>query len=569
MNWNQLKTVLLLRWQLTRNQWTRSKHGLRPAISFLVVMAACLAAAASFFGGVVGGAVGLKNVPPNAVMVAWMFLVGAFLFLWMIGLLVELQRSETIDLQRLMHLPVRLGQIFLINYVASHFAFSLIIAVPAAVGLTIGLTIARGPIMLLLLPLFLSMISMITAWTYCLRGWLASLMNNPRRRRSIMVLLTLLFVLLSQGPNLYFNVFARTRSSKAREFGRDFKMIESLQKFVPPFWVSLGARSLAENNPLPSVMGTVGCALIGAVGLRRAYRSTLSFYYSDTGKQAKSANSTALRTEHIRTKDQAHLLETRLPGVADEASAVAFGSLRSMLRAPEVKMAWLMSFLVTLIVGASILFRHSANIPENLKPFVALGATAFSFFVLFQQLGNLFGFDRDGFGTFVLSPVDRAMILLGKNLSILPVISCSGFLLLVLVTIWLHLPIVTAVATLFQIATMSVVACIFGNLLSILVPYRIQPASLKPTKIPAGTALLMVLCQFLFPLALLPIFAPPLIELAWRAAGMPAAYAVNLILSILLLALAAGLYWLLLAPMGRLLQRRETKILHTVSAEVE
>ena len=47
--------------------------------------------------------------------------------MWLIGLIAELQRSETIDLQRLMHLPVGLGQIFVINYVASHLALSIIL----------------------------------------------------------------------------------------------------------------------------------------------------------------------------------------------------------------------------------------------------------------------------------------------------------------------------------------------------------------------------------------------------------------------------------------------------------
>jgi len=34
-----------------------------------------------------------------------------------------------------------------------------------------------------------------------------------------------------------------------------------------------------------------------------------------------------------------------------------------------------------------------------------------------------------------------------------------------------------------------------GNLLSILVPYRIQPGSMKPTKMPALAMLAMVFCQ--------------------------------------------------------------------------
>ena len=69
-------------------------------------------------------------------------------------MLSELQRSETIDLQRLMHLPVALGQMFVINYVASLLALSIILMVPAMTGLALGLTFSRGPAMLLLLPLY-------------------------------------------------------------------------------------------------------------------------------------------------------------------------------------------------------------------------------------------------------------------------------------------------------------------------------------------------------------------------------------------------------------------------------
>ena len=52
-----------------------------------------------------------------------------------------------------------------------------------ALGLAAGLVVGRGPAMGLLVPLVLAFFFMITAWTYCLRGWLASLMVNQRRRR--------------------------------------------------------------------------------------------------------------------------------------------------------------------------------------------------------------------------------------------------------------------------------------------------------------------------------------------------------------------------------------------------
>ena len=61
----------------------------------------------------------------------------------------------------------------------------------------------------------------------------------------------------------------------------------------------------------------------------------------------------------------------------------------------------------------------------------------------------------------------------------------------------------------------------------------------------------------------------PLAELLWRLAGWPDAVPVNLILSVLLAVLVSVAYWQTLGPLGRLLQRRETKILGVVTVEVE
>ncbi|MGA2854715.1 MAG: hypothetical protein ABSE90_11380, partial [Verrucomicrobiota bacterium] len=81
--------------------------------------------------------------------------------------------------------------------------------------------------------------------------------------------------------------------------------------------------------------------------------------------------------------------------------------------------------------------------------------------------------------------------------------------------------------------------------------------------------LVLMLCQMLFPLAMLPVFAGPLLELLWRRSDLPAFAPVNLVFSALLCGLMAFAYWQMLAPTGRLLQRRETKILGVITVEVE
>ncbi len=257
MNRDQLKTILWLRWRLTRNQW-RKGGNVGAAIAGVVFVAGLVLGACSFAGAIVVGLLALGDSKPVVVMGVWLGLTAAFLFFWLIGLISELQRSETIDLQRLMHLPVQLGQIFIVNYAASHLTMSIVVMVPAMLGLAIGLVFSRGLSMILLVPLALSMVFMITAWTYCLRGWLATLMSNPRRRRAIIMGLTTAFILIAQAPNLYFNVIRRTdrREGETREERRkrqewtqdEIDRAVKAQAAIPPLWVSVGAKNLAEGQ---------------------------------------------------------------------------------------------------------------------------------------------------------------------------------------------------------------------------------------------------------------------------------------------------------------------------------
>jgi len=322
---------------------------------------------------------------------------------------------------------------------------------------------------------------------------------------------------------------------------------------------------------LPALLGTCGCVCLGALGLRRAYRSTLKFYMGETGALAGAGLAPSVR--NVTTPPATigkTLIDLRLPVVPEQAAAVALGTLRSLLRAPEVKMAWATAFIVTGILGASVLLRSAPEIPAAARPLLVTGTMAFSLFMLMQFLANLFGFDRQGFRAFVLSPVDRRLILLGKNLATWPVGATTGLLVLTMLSIWLRLPILAALAAVLQLATLLLVGSLAGNLLSILVPFRIQAGSMKPTKMPALAMVTMVLCQMiLFPLMMSPVFMPPLLEWLWRLTGGTVWVPVNLILSALLAILTAILYWQTLGPLGRLLQQREIKILNTVTAEQE
>jgi ABC-2 type transport system permease protein len=584
MNWNQLKTILWLRWRLTRNQLFRGSS-IGGALLGVLGLVCTILVVSIGAGTTFAGYFALREAKPEVLMMVWTGVALAFLFIWLLGLLVELQRSEAIDLQRLMHLPVRLGQVFVINYLASHAVFSVVMLVPGMLGLALGLTFGRHWMFILLLPLALSTVFMITAWTYCLRGWLATLMTNPRRRRTVIMCLTLGFVLLGQAPNLYINVIQRTNrppANESREARAQRKATEeekmrglwnqvvTAQKFVPPLWLPLGAKAVAEGNPLPALFGTLGCFGLGALGLRRAYRGTVKFYHGETGKKSdalkpriESASAPASKPRHSK------LLELRLPGVPEPAAVVAGATLRSMLRAPEVKIAFGTSFLVLIILAGTVLMKSAPNLPEVGKPFAVTAAGALTLFMLFQFISNQFGFDRDGFRVLVLSPVNRRHLLLGKNLAMIPAVALSGLLAILILTIWLHVSPFAALAGLLQLAAMTLLVVAFGNLLSILLPFRVQAGSMKPTKPPFLKMLAMMLCQLGVPIILAPGALPPLAELLWIKAGGPALIPVNLILSVVLAAAAVTGYWLVLNPLANLFARRELAILKSVTTEEE
>lgn len=571
MNWEQLKTILWLRARLMRNQWSRH-HGLGAVIAVLVGFGMLAMAVTIFLAALSAGAFGMREAEPSAIMAAWFGVTCVFFFFWMIGLMMELQRSETIDLQKLMHLPAALGQLFVVNYVVSHVSLSIMVMVPAMIGLAIGLAISRGPEMLLLIPLALCMVMMVTAWTYYLRGWLASMMTNPRRRRTVIMCISLAFVMLAQGPNLYFNVLSNHHGNSVN-FSKDMlNNLIAVQVFIPPMWLSVGARGLAEKNMAPAIICTLGCLGVGMLGLLCAYRSTVKFYHGETGGKAAAVRRPALPAPGMppaSAPGRRYFLEWHIPAIPEQSAAMALATFRSLLRAPEVKMALGGSVFSILVVGAIVLFRSPPHLPDIAKPFVATGVVMFSTFLLVQFFANQFGFDRDGFRSLILSPADRWLILFGKNLAIVPIGLVLGVITLSLLSAWLHLPLLVMAAALFQLMTLLLISSVGGNLISILVPFRIQPGSMRPTKMPALAMLAMMLCQLLLPLVMAPVFIAPLLEMLLRKGGLPDFVPINLICSVLFCSVMVLCYQLTLAPLGRLLHRRETKILQVVTVEVE
>ncbi|MDB6065366.1 MAG: hypothetical protein JWR26_1574 [Pedosphaera sp.] len=583
MNWSQLRTIIWLRWRLSRNQFARA-GALNVVLGFIGIIACVIISIGAGIGGLLGGALGLSQASPLTSLFVWDLIIGVFLLFWLIGVVAEIQRAEPIDIARLLHLPVSLKGVFVMNYLASFATFSIIIFVPGVLGLCLGLLWGKGFAMILLLPLVLSFLFMVTAWTYCLRGWLVTIMVNPRRRRNVILIVTMTFVLLGQLPNLYFNVYLRHSRKTASQTAPAATNVShastvkngpldsvlspafvAAHDYVPVLWLSKGAMALTDGNAWPAVWGSLGALLLGVAGLARAYRSTLRFYRG----QSKAAPAKPQVAAAIPAASRGRFLEKQVPFVPEEVAALFLAFFRSLSRAPEIKMAFVANFVVIIMLAAGVFSSFFKSPGGTSRIFMATGAVAFTFFGLIQIMFNQFGYDREAFRALVLLPVHRRHVLFAKNLSFAPLVGLLGLTLLAVIAVLAHLPLLIVLAAFLQLVTMFLFMSIAANFSSILAPYRVAAGSMKAVKPPAKTIFLILVTQMLFPVLVFPIFIPPLLGLLSEKMGWISAAPVDALLSILLLAAAALLYRVSLHDLGRFLEKREQKILLVVSHEAE
>jgi len=615
VNRQHLQTILWLRWRLSLNRWKRSGR-INAILMVVIVVLALISSVLAFIGSFYFGATFLRRAEPDHLLLIWDAVVAAFLLFWMIGIVAELQRSESLSLDKLLHLPISLSGAFLLNYLSSLVSLSLIIFLPLMAGLTIAMVVVSGPTMLLLFPLVASFMLMITGITYQFRGWLATLMVNKRRRRTIITLVTFGFILLVQIPNMLNMMVIQQRRDPVREtfvdellqLQADLKsgkvdhpefeqrlakrqQLEERRKqqnqnrfqqtidtaivvnlALPIGWLPYGARTLAMGNVLPGILGSIGAALIGAASLWRAHRTTLRLYTGDY--QARGPRTRPKATEEVTTvepKTTRHpsFLEKEFGWVSQQAAVVALASFRSLMRAPEAKMMLLSPVIMLVVFGSMLLSGQRQDTPELLRPLMALGAISMTMVGLLQLMQNQFGFDRSGFRAYVLAPTQRSDILLGKNLSVAPLAFGMCLISLTLFQLLLPMKIDHLLATLVQVISVYVIFCMVGNLASIIAPIPIKAGSLKAAK-PSGIAMLIQFASFfLFLLALIPPLLPLGLDLLVDYLGWRSGVPVYLILSIVELGALLWIYKHVLVAQGRLFQRREQKILATVTARAD
>jgi ABC-2 type transport system permease protein len=608
VNREHLRAFLWLRWRLRKNQF-RKAGAINLAFFAIVVAMTAIGAVGLFIAGFFVGWLALPHAPPIIRLVVWDGTVVALLFFWMIGLLTELQRTESLAIDKFLHLPVSVSGVFLINYLSSLGSLSLVMIVPGMVGLVLGETIAHGVQMLLALLVVAAFVFALTAITYQFQGWLASLMANQRRRRTVIVLVTLGFILVFQIPNLINIVrpwdetlkpmerhnqrqqelqramnaqeitpeeyqklqaddsqqWQQEQQEATERLGEKFKRTTRIVNVAVPFgWLPLGAAGLTDGEVVPALLAILGFGLIGSASLWRAYRTTLRLY---TG-QFSSGEHKAPTPKSEPTSTKPRLVEWRLPWVSEQASAVAAAGMRSLMRAPEAKMALLAPIIMVVVFGG-IFASTNETLPRAVRPFVALAGAAVTLLSAVQLIGNQFGYDRTGFRAFILAPIPRREILIGKNLAVAPLAIGLGMLIVIIFGSVFPMRVDYYPAAIIQLTSAFILFCLMANTLSILAPMPMAAGSMKASDIKLIPVLLQFVFLMLMPIVFLPAVVPIVVELVLSELNVVSGWPISLALSLLLFVAVVFIYRKMVTVEGDWLSLREKKILEVVTSKSE
>ncbi|MEZ6094027.1 MAG: hypothetical protein R3C03_07275 [Pirellulaceae bacterium] len=544
---------------------------------------------------------------PEWLVFLWLGLVVIFLISYLGGIISELQRSESLTLDKFLHLPVSTRGIFFLNYVSSSLSLSLCTFFPTMLGLALAMIEKYGGDMIATIPLLLAFFFMVTAVTYQFRGWLAAAMADKRRKRTLIAVGTILLVGLSLTPMFVSRGIERFAKSvqqspsdelkaeekdlaeqfeksqiSEEEFEDRIAQIESQKLFyksmkqeqlknigrlvvavAPPGWLPHGIDNAASKNYAVVLCCLGGMFAIGLFSIVRSYRTTLMIYRGGMDHGVRNAKTSSVVSSTNQVADR-NWLNGEFPGLNERQSIVALGTLRALARAPEAKIAIVFPAIILAVLTGTSVIGSGSFLSQDFQAIKILGVGFFVMIGATQMIQNQFGFDRDGFRYYLLAPLEPRDLLIGKNAALLPLAVGLSFSAVIVSQLFAPLKVTHFIATFFQMGTGFMVASLVGNLMSIYVPLAMKSGSLKPANLKFGAAMLQILIFALAPIGMVPAILPLFLE--WGAEKyMAVSFPIYLSGAAIYFAVMLFAYRILIRWQADLLYSKRHKILDAVS----
>jgi hypothetical protein len=570
---DQFAALLWLKWTLFRNAMRSRKAVLSRVASILGTLAALVFA---LFLAIVLGMVVYKVLSPNSASYVMaqlprghplaaemkqlmqsgfllLFIIFAFLYLMWATVPLSLGGGSQFTPGRLLLYPVSLQKLFAIDFLSEFTNIASIFAIPVILGVTLGAGLGLRKV-LMSLPVALIAIACGISIAKWLSTSLSALMQKRRTRGE--TVLALIGVVVGLG-GAFMGELAQYMTHHAGSF--------SGLRWTPP-----GAAATALTEGLSTGGGYV--YLLAILTLAGYTLGFVVITYLIARRAALGAGGAKRERAQTKTRGET-LIHTgwQLPFLSPQISAVIEKELRYASRNAQLRMMALMPLVligVRLARGSRLGGRggvtQEAVVSVNsfaayTEGLLVAGGVLYVFLILSSLACNLFAYEGGGMRSFILAPVDRRTILLGKNLTItfLAFIFCTA-LLAINQLVFRDLSLQSLAFATLSFVIFAASFALIGNLLSIRFPKRLQFGKRMNASGVTGFLLIPILIVMMI---------PPVI------AAVVGYYAQSFTLKYVTLALFAvsviALYLLLITRQGRALARHEQEILEAVSGRSE
>ena len=562
----QCRAILLLKLRLWRNMMSPSKI-LSLAAGAILLLLAVFGSVAGSVGMFFLASTVLVKEAPHIVLAIMNGLIVLFVAGWAWGVLIELKRSDHLDFRKMLYFPISMKALFALNFCGALLSPALLFFAPSAAGLLVGLVYGGQANALWIAPFAVVFFLMIAAWSYYFHGIVASWMENKRRRRFLMTIFPVFFVLLAQTPWL---VTRSVDSGDAVRSVRQWLDVPENQRTllwattcVPIGWLPLGVWAVTARNVAAAIALFAALAFVTTVGWFLGYRATLRHYLGNVGTIAAPSRRVA------RTEGGTPWTCRRLPWLSDDASALTIAMFLGYARHPHIRLQLIMPICMGLVFG--VYFSHRFDEEPDLMAMSWLPAVVIMWpFLNFAHfMFNVFGTDRNGFRGLILLPAWRDRYLMCKNLALFPFVGGLAFVFLIIGALLFRPTLILFLVSMLQVFQLYLLCCTLGNFISLWFPYAVSRDMMRRQRNQGLMFLVGLITMAILALVTLPTAACLMLDSFaatwWDYEGPSLA----LLASLGLLGITALVYTTSLRYAGDLLLAREQRILEVLVRDRE
>ena len=564
---SQLQTLIWLKWTLFRNGLRSRKAKINQAASILGTLASlgfALAISvglgvATYFITSEAGAAQIQQAraatraaaefpPANFIL----FLIFGFIYLIWATMPLSLGSSSQFDPGRMLMYPISLRKLFAVDLVSEVTSLPSLFAVPAIIAMGIGAALGTGS------PIKAAIATVpAIAFGIVLAKWLSTAIGVLTRRRR------------TRGETIV-AVIAGLAGLTGAFMGQLAPIVvRHADSFRGLRWTPPGAAAFAL---------TVGLGKNGdwayLLALLTLCTYTVPLVYGAYWIAHRSVLGKGEGKRRVARKEQTPASPAytgwEIPFLPADLSAVVEKELRYALRNAQLRMMALMP-LILLVMRFTSTRRGG---PGGLRPegahrlndflyygdgLLVTGGVLYVFLILSGMACNQFAFEEGGMRTFILSPIARHKVLMGKNVVVtLIALAFSTALTIANGLLFRDLALRTLLFVALSFVIFAAMMAVGGNWFSMRFPKRMKFGKRMNASGMAGLLILPAMIA----LSLLPL------------AAVVAGYLTqNLLVEYVTLALFAGsalaLYFPLVKLQGRSLERQQRAILEVVSKEAD